>query len=163
MPDTKRLPVGLEKLKRVGMGNVILEIDLGDSVYNFEKFPIENLCHLLLKLVIWCHDNLHEHSKVLVNFRDMPDAMATDPSRVFHVVDFLAKLPRRLCLFGLMFEDPRGTCLPEECASWARVIRNVMDDNDWRGHLLVHIHEKFCVGDYTVLEVLVIAFIIYMI
>ena len=155
IPDTSRLPIGLEKLKRVGMRNVILEIDLGDGKYDFKKFSIDKMCNLLLKLVAWCHDNLHKNSRVLVNFRDMPNAMSSDPERVFRVVEFLAKLPPRLRLFGLLYEDPGGQCMPEEFSTWARFVRTIMDANKWNGHLLVHVHEQFCLGDVTVLEVCV--------
>jgi hypothetical protein len=69
--------------------------------------------------------------------------MPTDSERVFQVVDFLCKLQDKIGLFGLMFEEPRGKSLPEECGTWAKYIKKIMDDHQWKGQLLVHVHEKF--------------------
>ena len=153
MPDTEKVPVGIRKLQEVGLYNVVFEIDLGDSVYDFSKFSIDEMCQLVLKLVKYCHDNLNENAKVLFNFRDLPDVMPNHSDRLFRVVDFMAKLPPRLKLFGVVFEEPRGKSMPEECATWAKYIRKVMDINNWKGHLLVHVHEKFGYCDVTALEV----------
>ena len=142
------------------MWNVIFEIDLGDMVYDFTKFTIPQMCQLLKKWITWSHDNLHKDSKVFVNFRDLPDVMPEHSDRVFEVVDFLAKLPPKVRPFGLTFEESRGKSLPEECATWAKYIRKVMDDNEWKAHLLVHVHEKFGYCDVTALEVLNL-FILY--
>ncbi|KAH3807641.1 hypothetical protein DPMN_135989 [Dreissena polymorpha] len=74
--------------------------------------------------------------------------MPTKFKRVFHVVDFLARLN---LLFGICFEEPRGISLTEECSTWAKFIRKVMDSANWKGHLLVHVHEKFGLMDATAL------------
>ena len=156
IPDTEKVPVGIAKLKDAGLWNVIFEVDLGDQVYNFEEFTMEKMCALIEKWITWCHDNLHETSKVFISFRDLPDVMPHHPQRAFQVVDFLAKLPDRIRPFGMMFEEPRGKSLPEECGTWAKYIRKVMDANNWKGHLLVHVHEKYGYCDATALEVGVI-------
>ena len=153
VPDTESVPIGISKLKDSGLWNAIFEIDLGDQVYDFNKFPVEKMCALLEKWITWCHDNLHETSKIFVNLRDPPDVMPYHPQRVFQVVQFLAKLPGRLRPLGIMFEEPRGKSLPEECGNWAKYIRKVMDANNWKGHLLVHVHEKYGYSDATALEV----------
>ncbi|KAH3723975.1 hypothetical protein DPMN_049773 [Dreissena polymorpha] len=76
--------------------------------------------------------------------------MQTQSKRVFHAVDFLARLN---LLFGIMFEDQRGKSLPKECATWAKFICKVMDSVNWKGHLLVQVHEKFGYMDATALAV----------
>jgi hypothetical protein len=45
-----------------------------------------------------------------------------------------------------MFEEPRGKSLPEECGTWAKYIKKIMDDHKWKGQLLIHVHEKFGYG-----------------
>ncbi|CAC5393052.1 unnamed protein product [Mytilus coruscus] len=150
VPDTESIPVGLRKMKEAGLYNVIFELDLGDSTYDFDRFRTEEICALLKKWVDWVFENLSKEAKVFINFRDLPDAMPTDSDRVFEVTDFLCKLP----LFGLMFEEPRGQSLPEECGTWAKHIRKVMEANHFKGHLLVHVHEKFGYCDAVALQVL---------
>ncbi|XP_052780720.1 uncharacterized protein LOC128217558 isoform X1 [Mya arenaria] len=154
VPDTEMLPVGLCKMQSAGLRNVIFEFDLGDSTYDFDKFTVDQLCALLEKLVRWCFENLGDRPKIVFNIRDLPDAMSRDADRVFRVVSFLSNLPEEIKLFGLIFEEPRGKSLPEECGTWAKYIRKVMDDAKWKGHLLVHVHEKFGYLDATALEVL---------
>ena len=149
------VPIGLRKMKEVGLYNVIFELDLGDSTYDFEKFTVDKCCLLLQKWFYWVYNNLNKNAKIFISFRDLPDAMPTDSERVFQVVDFLCKLQDKIGLFGLMFEEPRGKSLPEECGTWAKYIKNIMDDHKWKGQLLVHVHEKFGYGEATALQVLV--------
>ncbi len=78
--------------------------------------------------------------------------MKTNPERVFSLVTYLAQLGERLRPFGLMFEEPRGETLPEECGRWAAYIRKVMDANNWKGRLLAHIHQKWGFCDATAIE-----------
>ncbi|KAH3808330.1 uncharacterized protein LOC127835645 [Dreissena polymorpha] len=146
VPDQTSIPVGLLKMKEAGLRNVIFEIDLGNSTYNFKKFTVKDMCRLVEKWVLWAKSNLGSNSKVLVSLRDLPDVMPKKFQRVFHVVDFLARLN---LLFGICFEEPRGKSLPEECGTWAKFIRKVMDSANWKGHLLVHVHEKFGLMDAT--------------
>ncbi|XP_071491076.1 uncharacterized protein [Diadema antillarum] len=154
IPDTTSVPIGIRKLQQAGLYSVIFEVDLGDSVYDFNKFSIRDMCALLSKWNNWCYENLSSKAKVMFNFRDIPDAMAKHSFRLFEVVSFLAKLPPNRRPFGILFEEPRGKSLPEECGMWARYIRKIMDDNKWKGHLLVHVHEKFGYCDATALQAL---------
>ncbi|XP_072177566.1 uncharacterized protein [Diadema setosum] len=154
VPDFKNVPVGIRKLKPAGLYSVIFEVDLGDTVYDFTKFSIDDMCQLLSKWNDWCFDNLSPKAKVMFSFRDLPDVMPEDSDRVFKVTNFLARLPPNRRPFGMMFEEPRGKSVPEECGMWARYIRMVMDANDWKGHLLAHVHEKFGLCDMTALQVL---------
>ncbi|XP_038049048.1 uncharacterized protein LOC119722788 isoform X1 [Patiria miniata] len=154
VPDTESVPVGIRKLCEVGLYNVIFEVDLSDGVYDFEKFPMPKMLELLKKWTVWCHENLHKEAKIMFSFRDLPDTMPDHPERVFQTVAYLANLPGDLRPFGMMFEEPRGKTLPEECGAWAKYIRQTMDENNWKGHLLVHVHEKFGYCDATALQVL---------
>ncbi|XP_038047650.1 uncharacterized protein LOC119721761 [Patiria miniata] len=154
IPDTESVPTGLLKMAEVGLYNVIFELDLSDVTYDFDRFPIDDMCALLGKWIVWCHDRLHPRVKVLVNFRDLPDAMSYNPERVFRTVEYLAQLPEWVRPFGLLFEEPRGTSVPEECGIFAKYIRKVMMDNKWEADLLVHVHEKYGYCDATALQVL---------
>ncbi|XP_038054925.1 uncharacterized protein LOC119727133 [Patiria miniata] len=154
VPDTENVPVGIRKLQPAGLYSVIFEVDLGDGVYDFDNFSIQDLCELLNKWNNWCFENLSPKAKVMYSFRDLPDTMPDHSDRVFDVVSYLADLPADRRPFGLMFEEPRGKSLPEECGMWAKYIRKVMTDHGWKGHLLVHVHEKFGYCDATALHVL---------
>ncbi|XP_033630720.1 uncharacterized protein LOC117292690 [Asterias rubens] len=148
------VPIGLQKLKSYGVPNAIIEIDLNDGVYNFNlaKFPLEGFCHLLETRIKWCHKNLDPNSQVFVNIRDLAEIMPKDPERVFQVVAFLAKLPTEIRPAGVLFEEPEGKTLPEECGAWTKYIRQVMKDNGWNGHLLVHIHERYGFTEASVMQ-----------
>ncbi|XP_071491060.1 uncharacterized protein [Diadema antillarum] len=154
VPDTTNVPLGIRKLQPAGLYNVIFEVDLGDSVYDFNRFSIDNMCALLSKWNNWCYENLSSKAKVMFNFRDIGDVMPKHSVRLFKVVSFFAQLPPNRRPFGIVFEEPMGKALPEECGMWARYIRKIMDDNGWKGHLLVHVHEKYGNCDTTVLQAL---------
>lgn len=144
--------MGLKKLQDVGLYNVIFEIDLGSATFDFNKVSTQEICALVKKWIKWAHKNLHK-GKVMVNFRDLPDVMPTDAERVFQVADFLSKSHSELRLFGIIFEEPRGQSLPEECGMWAKFFRKIMNDHKWKGHLLGHVHEKFGYSEATALQV----------
>ena len=153
VPETEQVPIGIKKLQKVGLYNVIFEVDLGDSTYDFDKFPVSEMCVLLKKWIQWCYDNLSKDAKIMVNLRDPPDVMPYHPERVFQLVEFLAKLPLDIRPFGMIFQEPRGKSLPEEVGMWAKHIRKIMLDNHWDGQLLIHVHEKFGYCDATALQV----------
>ena len=145
--------MGLRKLEEFGLYNVIFEIDLGDSVCDFKKFPLSKYLQNIKRLIEWAHEKLHKDAKVLINFRDLMDAMPAYPERVFETANFLTTLPEEIRLFGLIFEDSSGKSVPEAIGSSARFIRRVMNDNKFKGHFLVHIHEKFGYKDASTTEV----------
>ena len=43
VPDTETVPVSLRKMKEIGLWNPILEVDLGNSTYNFDKFSMDDM------------------------------------------------------------------------------------------------------------------------
>ena len=57
VPDQTSIPVGLLKMKEAGLRNVIFEIDIGNSTYNFEKFTVDDMCRLVEKWVKWVKTN----------------------------------------------------------------------------------------------------------
>ena len=152
IPDTETIPIGLLKMKEVGMYNVVFDIDHGDSVYDFDKFTIEQYNAQMLSLVKWVKANLSKDAKILVNFRDIMECLENCPERVFSTAKFLVTLPKELELFGLVFEDS-GKSIPEEVGAATKVLRKIMDDHKFKGHLLTHVHEKFGFKDASTLEV----------
>ena len=153
--DTTTLPVTLKKMKQHGLHNPILEIDLADKRIDWDgKFTVENLCDLLLQRIEWSLDNLIHEVSIFVNIRDLAFAMIEAPERVFTVIRYLALLPEHKRPLGLMFEEPSGQFLPEELGVWTASVRQVMKDNNWSGHLLVHLHEKWGLAESSQLECL---------
>ena len=152
VPDTETLPSGLTLMKEVGLYNIIFEMDHGDAIYDFNKFPIDQYNAYLKKLITWVHDNLRKDAKVLFNLRDIMETLENHPERCLNTVKFLCDLPKELQLFGLIFEDS-GKSTPEVMASATKILRKVMDDHDFKGRLLTHVHEKFGFKDASTLEV----------
>lgn len=154
--DTETIPAALAKMKKFGLPNAIIEIDLADSNVDWEsKFPVERLCQLLLKRIVWIQENLAKDGFVLVNFRDLPMAMLKKPQRILKVLKYLATLPEDKRPFGVVYEDPSGKTLPEVLGIWTVTLRKVMDENGWKsGKLLVHVHEKWGLANATQLRCL---------
>ena len=159
VPNVTDVPLGLQKIYNYKMQNVVFEIDLGDAIYDFSKFTVADMCALIRKWIEWAHANLNGKKKIIVNIRDLPDFMPKKPERLFEVVDYLSKLPENLRLFALNFEEPRGLSVPEECGTWTRYMRKIMKDNNWDGHILVHVHDRYGYADATQLEVMYIFYL----
>ena len=153
--DPKEIPVALPKMKENKLRNPIFEIDLAQQ--NAEKVPgfIPKMFRLLKKRIKWSFKNLAEDTKIFINLRDFPFAMATVPINVFTVVKFLANMPPDRHPFGILFEEPTGSYLPEMMSGWTKSIRACMNDNGWnKGVLLAHVHSKWGYSDVTQLECL---------
>ena len=118
IPDTKSIPVGLQKMKTVGLINPIIEIDLAIDSINWDVFTVEDMCQLLLERIKWSRRMLSPDAKIMVNLRDFPDAMVYQMERLFTVVDFLGSLSSAERPFGIMYEEPTGKFLPEEVGAW---------------------------------------------
>ena len=117
-PDTKRTPVGLSKMKALGLVNPIIEVDLANDSINWDVFTVQDMCQLLLRRIKWSRMRLSPDAKIMVNLRDFPDAMVYHMERVFTVVDFLGSLSDDERPFGMMYEEPTGKYLPEEVGAW---------------------------------------------
>ena len=95
--------------------------------------------------------------KLWVNIRDAnrADSREVDRRRLHTFVRCLARLPPDLRPFGLMFEDGVGETFHWEMADFVSGLRGIMDDSDWsEGHLLIHVHKGFGLGDAVVLDAL---------
>ena len=51
IPDTKTTPVGLSKMKSLGLINPIIEIDLAMDSINWEVFTVQDMCKLLARRI----------------------------------------------------------------------------------------------------------------
>lgn len=118
IPDTKTTPVGLSKMKSLGLINPIIEIDLAIDSINWEVFTVLDMCKLLSERIKWSRRMLSPDAKIMVNLRDFPDSMMYQMERLFTVVDFLGSLPATERPFGILFEEPTGKFLPEEVGAW---------------------------------------------
>ena len=47
IPNEVSIPLAMGKMKELGFFNVMFEIDLGDSVWNFDKYPMERFLKLM--------------------------------------------------------------------------------------------------------------------
>ncbi|MFT5466634.1 MAG: isopropylmalate/homocitrate/citramalate synthase [Verrucomicrobiales bacterium] len=148
LPNTEDIPIALLKMQKLGIHNPIIEIDLADSHIDWQRFTGDDMCKLLDKWISFAHYELSLDSRVHINLRDFPFAMAAAPERVLDVITFLAKLPDEFRPKGIMYEEPTGKFLPEEMGAWTASIRRVMDENGWEsGNLLVHVHRKWGIAD----------------
>ena len=84
LPDEVSVPVGLRKIKDLGLWNVILELDLSDNVYDFTAYTMQRFCELVKKWIVWTYDNIEapNGSRILVNIRDAQDIYPSKPERV---------------------------------------------------------------------------------
>ena len=155
--DTKTLPIGLKKMQKFGLWNPIIEVDLANKSVDTAKFTMQDVCQLLLQWIDWALAKLSSNATILVNLRDLPEAMTSEtPERVFAVVSFLGSLPPEKRPFGIMYEEPTGKYLPEEVGAWTAGIRRVMNKCNWQsGKLLAHIHKRWGIGDTVQLECLI--------
>ena len=95
--------------------NPIIEID---TLRHRREMNVDNWCKILKKRFQWIKKNFGPDAKIFVNFRDFSDAMFHDITPVLKIALFMGMLPPDLRPFGLMFEEPRGTYLPEEVGTW---------------------------------------------
>ena len=127
VPDTKTIPVGLRKMKELGIKNAIVEADLVWQGIDYKRFKIEAICELFSQRIAWCRANLAKNARVLFNIRDLPEGMKTKPKRILKAVRYLASLPPAERPFGIIFEES-GKYLPEELGVWTATVRREMDE-----------------------------------
>mmetsp|Transcript_9042 Transcript_9042/g.12288 ORF Transcript_9042/g.12288 Transcript_9042/m.12288 type:complete len:615 (+) Transcript_9042:267-2111(+) len=148
------IPKGFEKMKKFGIPNPIIEIDLASHCSGMTDVEhMQLLFSSLHEAIEWTYDNLSPDSKIFVNFRDFPVACDKVPERVVAFTKFLACLPRQP--FGILFEDPSGAFLPSQLAWWSKIVRQTMKKYKW-GHaqFLIHVHKGFGLAEASVLECL---------
>ncbi|XP_028397493.1 uncharacterized protein LOC114521305 [Dendronephthya gigantea] len=155
IPDTKTIPIGLKKMKELGIRNPIIEADLFYPSIDYEVFNVEAINKLFSKRIEWVRENLSKDANIFINLRDFSEAMTNKPERVLKVVNYLSSLPAHQRPFGLIYEEATGNHLPDQLASWTAAVRKEMDDCGFQdGHLLVHIHEKWGMAQVSQLECL---------
>ena len=108
--------------------NPIIEID---TLRHRREMNVDNWCKILKKRFQWIKKNFGPDAKIFVNFRDFSDAMFHDVAPVLKIALFMGMLPPDLRPFGLMFEEPRGTYLPEEVGNWCGGKRSVNTISIW--------------------------------
>jgi Ca2+-binding EF-hand superfamily protein len=156
VPDTETIPVGLKKMKELGIRNPIIEADLAYPRIDYKIFNVEKITKLFSQRMEWVRENLSRDAKIFINLRDIADAIINEPERVFKVVKYLSSLPANQRPFGLIFEEPTGNYLPDHLAAWTAAVRREMDECGFQdGHLLVHIHEKWGLAQVSQLECLI--------
>ena len=167
------IPVGLQKMKLYGIPNVIIEIDIGDSSFDWDRnFTVEKCVEHITFLLKWAHQNLappsvnHQEKKYnFINLRDFPFAMVKNYERVLEFVKLVAQIPAPYRPVGLLHEEPVGEYFPEEIAGMNQMIRDVMDENGWPslfqqdgetldGLILAHVHKQWGLADAVALDVL---------
>ncbi len=156
VPDTETIPIGLKKMKELGIRNPIIEADLAYPSIDYTIFNVEKITKLFSQRMEWVRENLSRDAKIFINLRDIADAIINEPERVFKVVKYLSSLPANQRPFGLIFEEPTGNYLPDHLAAWTAAVRGEMDECGFQdGHLLVHIHEKWGLAQVSQLECLI--------
>ena len=154
VPDTETIPIGLKKMKDLGIKNAIIEMDLVYRGIDYKKFKVEKINQLLSDRLKWIRENLSPDAKIFINLRDLPDGMVKKPKRVFKVIRYLSSLPPNERPFGLVTEES-GKYLPEQISVYIKAVRREMDECGYKdGHLLVHVHNQWGLQDTTQLECL---------
>jgi len=154
IPDESKVPIGMLKMKELGIKNAIIEADLVYNGIDYTVFNMKRLCALFSKWFKWIRENLSPDSLIFINIRDLPDAMVRKPRRVFKLVNYLSSLPPNKRPYGLIFEES-GKYFPEQLGVWTAAVRKEMDRCGFQsGHLLVHVHQQWGMLDTTQLAVL---------
>ena len=126
IPDESKVPIGMLKMKELGIKNAIIEADLVYNGIDYTVFNMKRLCALFSKWFKWIRENLSPDSLIFINIRDLPDAMVRKPRRVFKLVNYLSSLPPNKRPYGLIFEES-GKYFPEQLGVWTAAVRKEMD------------------------------------
>ena len=110
------LPDGMKKNKQYKLKNTVFEADFGntDDVKWGETWTVDDMCKLIEKRIRWVKDNISKNGRNFLNMRDLSRVMKTDPQRMFEIIKYMAEMPKEYRLFGMIFEEPGGECMPEQ-------------------------------------------------
>lgn len=129
------VPMGLQKAKKYGITNVVIELGASDeNCYDWVGKGAAGWVEVFKLHIEWCNKNLalaDSPARIILNMWDFPVAMIKHPQRVLDIVAGLAKLPPGIRPMGFMFEEPTGEYLPSELATWTGMLRKTMDTNGW--------------------------------
>jgi len=145
------IPVGMQKCKELGIKHVIIEADLLYYAIDYKKFTHEAMCNLFDARFKWIRKHVAADSRILINLRDLPDAMKKNPERSLETVKFLASY--RPQIFAILTEES-GKYFPDELGVLTKVCKNVMNANDFTGHFLIHVHQQWGIKDMIQIECL---------
>ena len=106
----------MRKMKSLGLLNPIIEIDTERN----NDIKLQDWIEILTRRIKWTKANLDPDAKVLVNFRDFPDAMRKGATTVLKITAYLGSLDEDMRPFGIMFEEPTGNFLPGEVGNWTK-------------------------------------------
>ena len=151
------IPTGLQRIKEYTIKNVVLEMDFLCRKTNWEIFGTRELCTFIQRRLEYIHKDIYVRSEVFINFRDAPSAWNNVEvrQRMIDLTVFLANLPAPIRPFGLLYEEPAGSCFPWDITGLTVTIRQAMIDSNWTdGHWLVHVHKNYALADAVVLEAL---------
>ena len=114
--STHDLPDGMKKNKLYQLENTVFEADFGndDDVKWGETWTVDDMCKLIEKRIKWAKDNVCKNGRNFLNMRDISAVMRYHPRRMFEIIKYMAKMPKEYRLFGMIFEEPNGDCMPEE-------------------------------------------------
>ena len=151
LPD---IPIGLQKCKKYGINNVMIEFDLMYHKIDYTKFNMDEVCKFIKGKIDWIRANLSPDSMIFVNFRDFSNTMTHRPDRIWHVLNYLATLPANERVTGIAYED-MGKTLMDHLAAWTKAVRNEMNRCGWEdGQFIFHVHEQWGMMHATNLECL---------
>ena len=154
VPQELPIPIGMRKCKQFGVPNLIIELDLVYYKVDYTRFDASDICQLLKQRIDWIREHVSKDSMIFVNLRDVSDAIAKHPERVWEVVNFLSTLSTDDRIFGILIED-LGKYDQDHLGGMTKAIRGEMIRCGWEdGQLLVHVHEQWGLMHGIVLEML---------
>ena len=81
-PDTDTIPVGLMKMKELGIRNPIIEADLFYPSIDYKIFNAKRITKLFSQRMQWVRENLSRDAKIFINLRDIAEAIINKPRSV---------------------------------------------------------------------------------
>jgi len=144
--------VGLLRALEYAIPNIIMEMDCRCEVLGDSPEHVPRVTAFMATRLAWIRRNLGEAARVFINLRDYVPANEL-PSTQEGVTRWLAALPPKERVAGLLFEDPAGGVFPATLGAYVAATRAIMDEAGWTdGHLLVHVHQGFGLAEACVLE-----------
>ena len=106
----------MKKNKQYGLRHTVFEADFAntDDVKWGETWTVDDMCKLIEKRIRWAKDNLCFEGRNFLNMRDIARVMRNSPLRMFKIIKYLAEMPKEYRLYGMIFEEPVGDCMPEQ-------------------------------------------------
>ena len=106
--DRETIPHTLLKMKKLKLGNPIIEIDLANKSIAWDrKGTMKEMCELLQRRIERSKQHICSNAQVLVNLRHFPCPMNT-LQRVLKMVRFITSHNKTRRPLGIMYEDPTG-------------------------------------------------------